>query len=245
MEKKLTSQDWFSSPFFHQFRSSQAEKDAEAFVSQLINRLHPAHGCRVLDSACGQGHYTRQLASLGFETTGVDASASNIELAKKTGEDNPAFYVHDLRLPFWGNYFQLALNLFEGFGYYRTRRENDNAIRTVASGLQKDGLFVIDYPNTHYMASQLPEQESHRSGDTFYQVQNFQNETHFYKNILVTDPSLGKPLEFSFERAKLSLGDFTDMFSFQGMQVQEVFGDYQLAPYHLNETPRLIVVAKK
>jgi SAM-dependent methyltransferase len=245
MEKKSSSEDWFSSPFFHKFLTGSASKDAEAFINQLINHLHPAPGSRVLDSACGQGLYSQQLASLGFEVTGVDASPANIDLAKRTVRDNPEFYLHDLRLPFWGSYFQVAVNLFEGFGYYRTRREDDNAVRTVASSLQKGGVFVIDYPNTHYLESRLREQESHRSGDTYYQVQNFQNETHFYKNILVTDPSLSKPSEFSFDRAKLSLGDFTDMLSFQGMQVQEVFGNYQLAPYHINETPRLIVVAKK
>lgn len=245
MEKKSSGRDWFGSPFYHKFPGNPSGDEAEAFINQLIDHLKPASGSRVLDSACGRGLHSLQLASLGFEVTGVDASPVNIDLARTTIRDNPEFYLHDLRLPFWGNYFQLALNLFDGFGYYRTRRENDNAVRTIASSLQKGGLFVIDHPNAHFMASHLPEQESHRAGDTYYQVQNFQNDTHFYKNILVTDPSLSEPLEFSFERAKLSLGDLTDMLSFQGMQVQEVFGNYQLAPYHLNEMPRLIVVAKK
>jgi hypothetical protein len=43
--------------------------------------------------------------------------------------------------------------------------------------------------------------------------------------------------------AKFSLGDFTDMLSFQGLQVQEVFGDYQFGNYHVKNTPRLILVA--
>jgi len=45
--------------------------------------------------------------------------------------------------------------------------------------------------------------------------------------------------------AKFSLGDFTDMLSFQGLQVKEVFGDYEFGPYHVRKTPRLIVVAGK
>jgi hypothetical protein len=35
------------------------------------------------------------------------------------------------------------------------------------------------------------------------------------------------------------------MLSYQSMQVQEVFGDYQLNSYDVKKTPRLIVVAKK
>ena len=45
--------------------------------------------------------------------------------------------------------------------------------------------------------------------------------------------------------AKLSLGDFTDMLSFQNLQVVEVFGDYELNAYDVRKTPRMIVVARK
>jgi hypothetical protein len=45
--------------------------------------------------------------------------------------------------------------------------------------------------------------------------------------------------------AKLSLGDFTDMLSFQRLQVTGVFGDYELHPYDVRKTPRMIVVGRK
>ena len=35
------------------------------------------------------------------------------------------------------------------------------------------------------------------------------------------------------------------MLSFQGLQVQEVFGDYQLGSYDIRKTPRLILIATK
>lgn len=245
MEKKSPSLEWFSSPFSHKLYASTTGEQTEAFVNQLVQHLHMAPGSLVLDSACGQGIASRRLASLGFQVTGVDFSAFNINQAKKTEQENPEFFLHDIRLPFWGNYFRLALNLSDSFGYYRTRRENDNAMRTIASSLRAGGLFVIDYPNTHYTESKLAAQDSKQLGDTHYSIQNAQTDTHFLQQITVTDPSLKEPQEFSLQRAKLSMGDFTDMLSFQGMQVQEVFGNYELAPYHLNETPRLIIIAKK
>lgn len=245
MEKKSPGLEWFTSPFSHKLYANTTGKQTEAFVNQLIQYLHMTPGSLVLDSACGQGLISGRLASLGFQVTGVDVSAFNIDQAKRTEQENPEFYLHDIRLPFWGNYFQLALNLSDSFGYYRTRRENDNAMRTIASSLRANGLFVIDYPNTYYEESKLTAQESRQVGDTHYKIENGQNDTHFLQQITVTDPSLKEPLEYSLQRAKLSLGDFTDMLSFQKMQVQEVFGNYELAPYHLNETPRLIIVAKK
>jgi hypothetical protein len=59
------------------------------------------------------------------------------------------------------------------------------------------------------------------------------------------DPSLNLPKEFTEKVAKLSLGDFTDMLSFQNMQVTEAFGDYELNSYDVKKTPRMIVVARK
>ena len=53
------------------------------------------------------------------------------------------------------------------------------------------------------------------------------------------------PFEFTEKVAKFSFGDLTDMLSFQDMQVQEVFGDYNLNGYDVKKSPRLIIVAGK
>ena len=50
-------------------------------------------------------------------------------------------------------------------------------------------------------------------------------QTHFYKKIIVEDHSLKEPLVFTEKVAKFSLGDFTEMFAYQGLQMQEVFGE--------------------
>ena len=63
--------------------------------------------------------------------------------------------------------------------------------------------------------------------------------------MIISDPALEQPLEFTEKVAKFSLGDFTDMLSFQKMQVVEVFGDYDLNRYHVTNTPRMIIIARK
>jgi hypothetical protein len=45
--------------------------------------------------------------------------------------------------------------------------------------------------------------------------------------------------------AKFSSGDFTEMLAFQGLQVQEIFGDYNFSSYDIRKTPRLILIAWK
>ena len=51
--------------------------------------------------------------------------------------------------------------------------------------------------------------------------------------------------EYTEKVAKFSLGDFTEMFAYQGLQIQEVFGDYNFANYDVKKSPRLIMIATK
>jgi SAM-dependent methyltransferase len=235
--------DWFNSPYYHKLYFERDDQEAEKFIDQLIQYLKPAPECRMLDLACGRGRHSRQLASLGFTVTGVDLAVDSIEFARQFESDRLSFYQHDMRLPFWGNYFEYVFNFFTSFGYFRTRREHDNAIRTVSAALKPGGTFVIDYLNTHYAEDHLVANETKQIGDTTYVMQRWNDDTHFYKKIAITDPALLTPLLFTEKVTKFSLGDFTDMLSFQGLQVQEIFGDYSLGTYDTRKTPRMIIVA--
>ncbi|HEY6504911.1 MAG TPA: class I SAM-dependent methyltransferase [Chitinophagaceae bacterium] len=238
-------EEWFNSPFYHKLYFERDEKEAEAFILRLAGHLYLKPGSRVLDVACGKGRHSKTLAGLGLDVTGIDISPASIETAKRSEADNLHFFVHDMRLPFWGNYFDHAFNFFTSFGYFRTRREHDAAIRTIARSLKPGGIFVIDYLNVHYSEDHLVAKETKQLNGTTYAIKRWQDDTHFYKTIKVTDALLTKPIEYTEKVAKFSLGDFTDMLSYQDMQVQEVFGNYKLDGYDVKKTPRLIVVAGK
>jgi SAM-dependent methyltransferase len=182
---------------------------------------------------------------MGFDVTGFDLSFESIEYAKQFEKHNLTFYQHDMRYPFWANYFDCALNFFTSFGYFATRREHDDAMRTIATSLKPGGIFVIDYLNVHYAEDHLVHNEVKYIGGTSYQIHRWDDKTHFYKKIIINDASLAIPEEYTEKVAKFSLGDFTDMLSFQNMQVLEVFGDHSLHPYDVRKTPRLIMVARK
>jgi SAM-dependent methyltransferase len=237
--------DWFNSSFYHKLYFKRDEKEAEAFINQLITHLEPPAGSRMLDVACGKGRHSKILAAKGFHVTGIDISPDSIRLAKKAEKENLEFFVHDMRLPFRSNYFHYAFNFFTSFGYFRTRREHDAAIRTIATSLLPAGIFVIDYLNVHYAEDHLVQNEVRQIEDTTYTIHRWEEESHFYKKITVTDPSLRQPLTYTEKVAKFSLGDFNDMLSYQGVQVQEVFGNYQFSHYDVKQSPRLIILARK
>ena len=66
-----------------------------------------------------------------------------------------------------------------------------------------------------------------------------------YKKIMIEDEALQEPLVYTEKVAKFSLGDFTEMFAYQGLQMQEVFGDYDFGNYDVKKSPRMLMIAKK
>ena len=137
--------DWFNSPFYHQLYAHRDETEAADFIDKLITHLQPKAGARMLDVACGKGRHSMQLAANGFDVTGIDLSKESIAAALLNEGENLHFYEHDMRLPFWINYFDIAFNFFTSFGYFKTQREHDNAIRTIATALKPGGIFVMDF----------------------------------------------------------------------------------------------------
>jgi 2-polyprenyl-3-methyl-5-hydroxy-6-metoxy-1,4-benzoquinol methylase len=237
--------DWFNSPYYHQLYFKRDEMEAAAFINKLIDHLKPSPGAEMLDVACGKGRHSILLAAKGFTVTGIDLSEDSIREAKENESEHLEFYVHDMRLPFRINYFDYAFNFFTSFGYFKTRREHDNAIRTIADAIKPNGIFVMDYLNTHYAEDHLVHTSEKQIDDVNYFITKWFDETHFYKKIVVEDDQLKVPMEYTEKVAKFSLGDFTEMFAYQGLQIQEVFGDYQFNNYDVKNSPRMIMIAKK
>lgn len=237
--------DWFNSPYYHRLYFERDEAEAKKFIDALLGFLKPAPHSKILDVACGRGRHSRILAAHGFDVTGTDISTDSIAFAKQYETDNLQFFMHDMRLPFWVNYFDLAFNFFTSFGYFNTKREHDDAVRTIAQSLKPGGTLVIDYLNVHYSEDRLVHDEHKKIGDTEYEIHRWQDEDHFYKRMVISDPELLHTVTFTEKVKKFSLGDFTEMLAYQKMQVTEVWGDYQLSAYDVRKTPRMIVCAKK
>lgn len=238
--------DWFSSPYYEILYFRRDEEEARLFIENLLQYLQPLPGSFMLDVACGKGRHSKCLAGLGFDVTGIDLSAPFIEDAKKSETDNLHFYLHDMRRPFRMNYFDYAFNFFTSFGYFRTMREDDNAARSIAQSLKIGGVFVIDYLNVHYIEDNLVKEEVKVIDGITFNINRWYDEKYFFKQVKITDPAQPRAKHSFTERvSKFSLGDFTDMLAYQGLQVQNVFGDYKLSHYDIRKSPRMIIVAKK
>ncbi|MEJ7611593.1 MAG: methyltransferase domain-containing protein [Ferruginibacter sp.] len=236
---------WFNSPYYHQLYAYRDKKEAADFIDKLILRLKPPVGATMLDVACGKGRHSMQLAEKGFDVTGIDLSHESIREALKHESDNLHFYEHDMRLPFWINYYRYAFNFFTSFGYFNTQREHDNAIRTISQALKPGGIFVMDFLNVNYSEKRGIEETEKQLGAAKYSICKWTDRGHFYKKITVEDPALAKPLQYTEKVSKFSLNDFEKMFARQSLEITEVYGDYHFNTYHAQTSPRLIMIAEK
>jgi SAM-dependent methyltransferase len=238
-------ENWFNSIYYHQLYFKRDEVEATAFIQLLLTHLQPPTLAQMLDVACGRGRHSKILANSGYEVTGIDIAAESIADAKVFETDCLHFFQHDMRLPFWVNYFDYAFNFFTSFGYFKTKREHSNAIRTVSQALKPKGILVIDYLNVHYSEEHLVHQSEKEIDGVHYFITKWFDETHFYKKIVVEDVRLKAPLSYTEKVAKFSLGNFNDMLAYHHLQIQEVFGSYSLGSYDLQKSPRLIMIARK
>lgn len=236
---------WFDSSYYHKLYFERNEEEAAAFIRRLLAFLHPPAGSRMLDLACGRGRHARILASEGFDVTGIDLSGNSINYALQYENDHLHFYIHDMREIFYTNYFDYVFNFFTSFGYFRTEREHACALRTVSTSLRPNGIFVLDYLNVQYAEDRLELHSQKEIDSVVYHLTKWSDPTHFYKNIRIEDKGSASPLEYTEKVAKFSLDDFSRMLTAQDMQVQHVFGNYELEPYDRRQSPRLLIIAQK
>lgn len=237
--------DWFNSPYYHLLYSNRDEKEAASFIDKLVDYLHPAPGAAMLDVACGRGRHAKYLADKGFTVTGIDLSEESIAAARKLENDHLSFFQHDMRLPFRINYFDVVFNFFTSFGYFETRHENDNALRTLANCLKPGGRLVLDYLNSTYVAAHLVKEEVKETGNVVFDIHREVSKGKFLKQINILDKKQLLRTSYTESVSAFTRKDFEEMFALQGMTITDIFGDYHFNAFDEQHSPRLVIIAQK
>ncbi len=235
---------WFGSPYYRILYQHRDELEAGAFVTQLVKYLQPLPGSRMVDIACGEGRFATELADRGFDVTGIDLSHTSIEIAKAHESDHLRFFVQDMRMPFYINYFDYAFNFFTSFGYFANTRDHQLAAKSFAKGLKPGGILVLDYLNSERAARNLIPQETVQRGSYSFQIERRIEHGHFLKEISFADAD-GKARQYVERVAAFGLSEFIRLFKNAGMSLVATFGNYRLEEFNPLESPRLIMVFKK
>ncbi len=235
--------EWFDSPYYHILYKNRDDREAELFLSNLVNHLALTPQQLLADLACGKGRHSIYLNKLGFNVVGVDLAACSIAAAKKFENERLHFEVCDLRnLPFVEK-FDVALNLFTSFGYFDCNDTNKKVISQISKCLKPSGTVVIDFMNVHTVIKNLiPAQQKVEEGITFNITKRVEHGV-IIKRIDFTDA--GKSYSFQEEVQVLTLQNFETLLTEGGFAIQQVFGNYQLQPYQEQSSDRVIIVAQK
>ena len=86
--KDVWFKNWFNSPYYHKLYSHRDEAEAEIFINNLVQLLHPPAGAKMLDVACGKGRHSMHLANMHFDVTGIDLSSESIAEAMLNKTNN-------------------------------------------------------------------------------------------------------------------------------------------------------------
>ncbi|AZQ45239.1 class I SAM-dependent methyltransferase [Nonlabens ponticola] len=251
---------WFNTPYYHMLYKDRDYQEAADFMQQLTDKLELTQGAKILDLACGRGRHSMYLNKLGYDVTGVDLSESSIAFAKarlkniKEGHleldepdqsslqlDRIKFAVHNMTVPYTDT-FNAVFNLFTSFGYFDDPQDNQRTVSSIKKMLKLDGYGVIDFFNSHHVIEHLvPYNEKEVRGIMFKQSRRFED-GFIFKDIEFEDD--GERYKFTERVSALTQEDFLNYLDTASLELVHTFGDYQLADFDQETSPRLILVFK-
>jgi len=232
---------WFDSPYYHLLYQNRDDSEARNFLNNLLKKLNPGTGSKILDVACGKGRHAKYLNELGYNVTGIDLSAESIKQAKQFESDSLQFAMHDMRKPLSGIYFDLALNLFTSIGYFEDENDNLKTIQAISQMLHPGGQLVIDFMNSKKVLANMIEYETKKIDQTEFLITRSYTNDFIIKRIEID----GTNEVFEERVSPLTLDNFTSYFSKSGFELIHLFGDYNLNQFDENESDRLILVSAK
>jgi SAM-dependent methyltransferase len=235
--------EWFDSPYYHILYHQRDEQEAEFFLDNVVKKtaMHP--DIRILDLACGKGRHAVYLNKLGFDVTGVDLSVRSIAQAATYSNSRLRFEVHDLRNYISRDKFDLALNLFTSFGYFQSAEEDEQVLLNIHESLTENGLLLIDFMNIEKVLSTLVEHESKTLDGIQFTISRWTDDQFLYKKIQCTESST--TFEFTEKVQLISRAKFEQLLQRTGFQILEVMGNYNLDPFRISESDRLILLTKR
>ena len=235
-------ESWFDTKYYHILYKNRDFTEAEKFITNLIDFLCPKVDDKFVDIACGKGRHSIFINKLGYSVVGYDLSEDSILEANKHSKKDLKFYTHDMRQIFRTNYFDFALNLFTSFGYFKSKRDELNAIKSSARNLKKNGILVIDFLNRNKVINELVTQETKTIDGICFKISKKIRNNQIIKEINFEDN--GEKFFFEESVKLLSLEDFTYYLNEGNLKITHTFGNYKLDEFNAT-SDRLIIIAKK
>ncbi len=235
--------DWFDSKFYHILYKNRDYSEAKKFINNLITHFNPNKNDFFCDVACGKGRHSIYINELGYKVDGFDLSENSIISAKKSESDNLKFYTNDIRRSLKINTYEYAFNLFTSFGYFEDEYDNQKSINSIAESLKVNGILVLDFMNSNKVINNLTPSESKVVDNVTFNITRAVINGFITKNINFRDQD--KEFHFQEKVKVIPLEVFKSYFEVANLKIEATFGDYNLNPFDLENSDRLILIGRK
>ncbi len=134
-------------------------------IEQLLQLTPQAH---VLDVPCGEGRLSLELASRGYQVTGVDLCLPLLSDARRKAEEqklNVTWEQRDMRDLHWQERFDGALCFWRSFGYFDDEENDLSFLKAVSVALKPGARFLLDVHCAEALFPMYEEQEWRRFGE--------------------------------------------------------------------------------
>ena len=118
--------------------------------TSIIIKYLPKNCKKIFDAPCGYGRISNNLATLGYNVTGIDINSYFINLAKKQAGQkklSASYVVSDILEKKIPGRFDAVLNIFTSLGYFENEKKNELFIKRLCQYVKIGGRLIIEIIN--------------------------------------------------------------------------------------------------
>jgi len=241
--------EFFDDLYLRVYQPLEAPEKVRREVDFIVKALNLPAGAKVLDLCCGQGRHSLELARRGFQVVGVDLSEALLYAARKRAESEGltvTFLQCDMREIDFKDEFDAVINMFTSFGYLESEAEDEKVLGKVAQALKSGGKFLLDVVNRDRLVRDFQGREWHAADEGWLVLEErtFDHLSGRMETRWICVARDGVRYERLSSVRLYTASELRTMLERAGLEVTNLFGDYDGSPYSW-DSQRLIIVACK
>ena len=243
-------EDWFNHPLYLKVYSHRDDAEANRCVETIlrVTGLDREPGkASVLDIACGAGRHAFAFSRKGHQVTANDLSAFLLSTAESEAVNSGldiAFSGCDMRTIRLDRQFDLVVQLFSSFGYFKTEEEDRSVLRNVQLLLCPSGWYVLDLLNPSWLGSHFVPRNEKKAGALSITEERTLSDNQVVKRIDICDAE-GHRVSFTESMKLFSPGKITALLESEGFEVLRLLGDYDGSEFVAESSPRILLFSRK
>lgn len=239
-------ESYFSGLFLDVLRQGKTEGQtgAEADFIQKVLRLSPR--AKILDVPCGNGRLSLELASRGYQVTGVDITLPLLNDARRKAAKQQLEVVwehRDMRDLPWQEEFDDAFCFWGSFGYF-DEIGNRGFLQAVARALQPGARFLLDIHIAESLLPRFQGRDWQRVGDILMFQERCYDHLHSRVDVEMTLVKSGRTTKRASSVRIYTYRQLCQLFEEVGFAICEGYGSLNRESFKFG-SQRLYLVAEK